>query len=180
MAKKNEIAKGLMYALAAVGVVTVAVALPGLAAAFAPFMKSRRLNKDQVNRTLRTLEHNRLISITEEAGKTVIKLTKNGREKLLKYKLADMKMTKPGKWDRKWRLVIFDIPEDFKTNRTVFVYKLKELGFLPLQKSVWAWPYECEDEIDFLKEIYEIRPYVRVARADYLDIQADLIKKFNL
>lgn len=180
MAKRNEIAKGIIYAISAVGVLALAVALPGLPAAFGPFLKSGKYHKNQIQRTFKTLEHNKLISITEESGKTVIRLTKNGKEKLLKYQLDDLKLNKPKKWDGKWRMVIFDIPEDFKTNRTVFVYKLKELGFVSLQKSVWVWPYDCEDEIDFLKEIYEIRPYVRVVRADYLDIQSDLIKKFRL
>jgi DNA-binding transcriptional regulator PaaX len=180
MAKRNEIAKSILYVIAATGVVAAAVALPGIAAAFAPFMKEKRYSDKQVNRSLNKPKANELISIKEENGKTVVRLTKNGNEKLLSYKLEDMVMNKPKKWDRKWRLVIFDIPEDFKVNRTSFVYKLKELGFLPLQKSVWVWPYECEDEIDFLKEIYEIRPYVRVVRADYLDIESDLRKRFSL
>ena len=39
--------------------------------------------------------------------------------------------------------------------------KLKELGFLELQKSVLVLPYECEDEINFIMEVFLIRPFVR-------------------
>src|SRR3989344_4593151 len=57
---------------------------------------------------------------------------------------------KPARWDKLWRLVIFDIPEEERTGRMALAAKLKELGFYPLQKSVFIHPYECKDEIDFI------------------------------
>ncbi|MBI4008672.1 transcriptional regulator PaaX, partial [Candidatus Roizmanbacteria bacterium] len=41
------------------------------------------------------------------------------------------------KWDGKWRIVIFDIPEVNKRIRQVLRETLKVLEFWPLQKSVW-------------------------------------------
>jgi DNA-binding transcriptional regulator PaaX len=40
-----------------------------------------------------------------------------------------------GKWDEKWRIVAFDIPEKFKTGRDALRRKLKEVGFHELQKK---------------------------------------------
>ena len=180
MAKKDEIAKAILYTIAAVGIIAVAIAAPNLIGVLGRYSKTKEYKDRQLKRSLRKLEQNELISISEQEGKTVVRLTKKGEEKLLKYKIEEIFIPKPKKWDRKWRLVIFDIPEKFKVNRTIFSRKLKELEFFQLQKSVWVCPYPCEDEIDFIKEIYEIRRFVRIVTAEYIDMEFDLLKKFNL
>ena len=58
--------------------------------------------------------------------------------------------------------------------------KLKELGFLELQKSVLILPYECEDEINFIVEVFLIRPFVRFIRAKSFTNEEQLKIKFNL
>lgn len=63
---------------------------------------------------------------------------------------------KSGAWDKKWRLVIFDIPTYQKNAREALRHKIKEMGFYPLQKSVFITPYPCEDEIDFISSVFEI------------------------
>ena len=58
--------------------------------------------------------------------------------------------------------------------------KLKEIGFYPMQKSVFIHPYECKDEIDFITEIFNLSPYVRFLRVNNTDIDLDLKNKFRL
>src|SRR3989344_6468169 len=135
MAKKDEIAKAILYTIAAVGIIAVAIAAPNLIGVLGRYSKTKEYKDRQLKRSLRKLEQNELISISEQEGKTVVRLTKKGEEKLLKYKIEEIFIPKPKKWDRKWRLVIFDIPEKFKVNRTIFSRKLKELEFFQLQKS---------------------------------------------
>lgn len=54
-------------------------------------------------------------------------------------------------WDKKWRLVIFDIAEVSKRAREKLRKKLKELGFGMLQKSVFISPYDiAEDFAQFI------------------------------
>src|SRR3990167_2211250 len=65
------------------------------------------------------------------------------------------------KWDKKWRVVIFDIPEKSRMARDALRRKLKELEFRELQKSVFVHPYECKKEIDFIIEFFNLRHYVR-------------------
>jgi DNA-binding transcriptional regulator PaaX len=182
MAKRSEIAKMILTGVAAVGVVTVMATMPGLALALAPFVKnsSGKYSNRQINRSLRSLKKQGLISMTNHGDKILIKMTKNGKEKLLKFKIEGIKLKPQKRWDKTWRLVIFDIPESHKLNRQLFRRKIKEMGFERLQRSVWICPYPCEDEIDFLKEIYEIRPYVRIVTANSIDIQSDLVRRFNL
>ena len=65
-----------------------------------------------------------------------------------------LKIKKQKKWDKNWRLVIFDISELKKVYREAFRGKLKELGFCPLQKSVWLHPFDCKDEIELLRTFF--------------------------
>jgi len=60
--------------------------------------------------------------------------------------------------------VIFDIPDRFKKAREALRKKLKDLGFIKLQESVFVLPYECENEINFIIEVFLIRSFVRFIR----------------
>jgi len=55
---------------------------------------------------------------------------------------------------------MFDIPHIKKWARDALRNKLRELGFYQLQKSVFIYPYQCENEIDFLCEVFGIRKHV--------------------
>ena len=79
-----------------------------------------------------------------------------------------------------FRSVIFDIPETKKKAREALRNKLKELGFKELQKSVLVLPYECEDEIDFIVEIFEIRRFVRFMRVNSFTNDEQFKLKFGL
>ena len=63
---------------------------------------------------------------------------------------------------------MFDIPIKFNKARGALRSKLKYLGFYQLQKSVWAYPYPCEDEILFLANIFQIEPFIEIFTADEL------------
>ena len=72
-----------------------------------------------------------------------IKLTELGLKKLQerqqkqKEKVLLNKKVSNEKWDGKWRIVVFDIPEVNKRIRGVLRETLKVLEFKPLQRSVW-------------------------------------------
>jgi len=176
---RDKVIKDIFSVLGVAGIITVAVLAPNALQIFGnQYVKGKR--RTQLKRSLKSLERKDLVSIKEEEGKTTISLTKNGKRKILEFKANDMVIKKPKKWDKKWRLVIFDVPNSYSASRLTFTRKLKELGFKYMQKSVWIYPYPCENEVDFLKELYEIRPYVRIVTAESVDIQDDLIKKFDL
>lgn len=179
--RKSEIMKLILSALGVAGLITVAILVPNALQVFARFAKSsRKFTGQQLTRSLKNLHKNGFVSMKEEGGKVVLRLTKLGKEKVLRFKLDELKINQQKHWDRKWRLVIFDIPKMFKRNSYYFSRKLKEMGFVCFQKSVWVCPYPCEDEIDFLKEIYLVRPYVRIVTAQNIDLDQDLLLKFKL
>jgi CRISPR-associated endonuclease Cas2 len=77
-------------------------------------------------------------------------------------------------------VVLFDIPEEKRDARDSLRTRLFNLGFHELQKSVWVHPFECRDEVEFLIELGDIRPYVRFMRAHHLDNEAHIKKFFHL
>jgi len=65
-------------------------------------------------------------------------------------------LEKPKRWDRKWRVVIFDIGEKQRRIRDQLRITLNKIGFVKLQKSVWVYPYDCEDFMMLLKANFEL------------------------
>jgi len=113
-------------------------------------------------------------------GSLTIVLTENGKRKALTYQIDEMKIKKAQKWDKRWRIVLFDIPEKKKKIREAIRHHLKNLDFFEYQKSVFVQPYDCKNEIEYIIEFYNIRKYVRFIMADSLDNELHLIKHFKL
>ncbi|MDP1629452.1 MAG: hypothetical protein Q8L57_02415, partial [bacterium] len=61
-----------------------------------------------------------------------------------------------------------------------FSKTLKKLGFHQLQKSVFIYPHDCRDEVDFLIEFFNLRFFVRSLLVKRIDSELHLKKFFNL
>ena len=88
---------------------------------------------------------------------------------------------KKEKWDGKWRMVAFDIPDSCVKGRKALRYRLKMGGFYEFQKSLFIYPYDCRREIDAFIKLFKLEKYVRFGLMDYIDNQ-DMLKfhfKFN-
>ncbi len=113
-------------------------------------------------------------------GTTTLVLNDAGKRKALTYQAHNMKIECAGIWDKKWRVVIFDIPEDEREARDALREHLEYMGFFVLQRSVFVHPFSCQNEINFLIELYDIRKYVRFMLVEYVDNEAHLRKFFKL
>ncbi len=141
----------------------------------------KKINERSLRDSIRKLYKSKMIDFRENQDGTVLTvLTNKGKKQILKYDIDKIEIKKPARWDKLWRLVVFDIPEDKNLGRKALAAKLKELGFYPMQKSVFIYPYECKDEIDFITEIFELSPYVRFLRVKDIDIELDLKERFYL
>ncbi len=141
----------------------------------------KKINERYLRESIKRLYQSKLVDYKENNNGTVrLTLSEKGKNKILKYDLDKIEIKKPAQWDKLWRLVVFDIPEEERSGRMALVAKLKELGFYPMQKSVFIHPYECKDEIDFITEIFDLAPYVRFLRVKDIDIEQDLKERFRL
>lgn len=183
--KKGEIVKNIFKA-AGIGIAFgAAIVMPGLAISLGSLARAMeenefKIDKTKLKRSLKGLEERKLVSLREEGDKLIVEFTKEGINEVFKYKIKDLIIKKPKKWDKKWRLVIFDIPEKKKLARNILRRKLKDLGFVFLQKSVFVYPFPCRKEISFLIKILELEPYVVFIEADYISRQKHFLRKFGL
>ena len=141
----------------------------------------KAIDEEALQDSIRRLYQSKLIDAKDHPdGSTTITLTKDGKKKTLTYKLDEMRIKRPEAWDRKWRLIIFDIPEKHRRIRDALRRQLNGLGCFELQKSVFVHPFECRDEIDFLIESYQARPFVRFVVAEDIDNALHLKQKFRI
>lgn len=141
----------------------------------------RKIDRENLYTGIRSLYKSKLIEERPGAdGALTLIISEKGKRKALSYKIDEMNIKKPKAWDKKWRMVIFDIPEKKKKVREALREKLKELKFYELQKSVFIHPYDCKDEIDFIIEFFEARPFARFAVLENIDNEPHLKKIFGL
>lgn len=58
----------------------------------------------------------------------------------------------PNKWDGKWRLVLFDIPENRRASRDKLRRSLNSLGMGILQASVWISPLDIGKDVEVISQ----------------------------
>ena len=141
----------------------------------------KAIGRRTLRRIINEFKYKRLVDFVEEKdGIVMVVLTELGEKHAIKYNPEKVYIDKPTIWDKKWRIVVFDIPEKKKKARDALRWELKKLGFKELQKSVWAYPYKCKNAIDFLIEFFEVRDYVRLFEVAKISHDADLRLHFDL
>ena len=80
-------------------------------------------------------------------------------------------------WDGNYRIVIWDIPENKRRVRDLFRRRLKEWGFVTLQKSVWISQKNVTDRLRKLISELEMESYVAVIESNDPSISNILKKK---
>lgn len=153
---KNRIGhyqKVILQSIAAIGLLGVGLLMPNALGAMAKLgLLPKGRKKEAVARS-----RDRLIKagLVEYQGK-FLRLTEEGVKKLRLLELQNFKLSKPRRWDGKWRVLIFDIPERRRGTREKVRRTLISAGFMRLQDSVWVYPYDCEDFIVLLKADFRI------------------------
>jgi DNA-binding transcriptional regulator PaaX len=170
----------LVSLLKAGGIITFTVLAPGASVLLEGFTRNKKIDKREFSRTLKRLENNKLVSVSNKNGQMTVGLRAIGRQKAIEYELDGMVIPTPKKWDKKWRVVIFDIPEKKRSARYYLKDKLDNLGFIQLQKSTYIYPFSCEDQIRCICSVYGVSKYVKFIVADQIDGQDHLESIYNL
>lgn len=170
----RDVLKGIAVGGLVVGTGIMGPSLPLIVGGAVKIWKEA--NKRDLGRIIKRLEKQQMISIKEVGNKVQIEVTEKGKRRLLEYDFENIEL-KAKKRDGKWRLIIFDIPEDKKAARDVFRRKLIELGCERLQDSVFASAFPVKDEVDFLSNFLEISDFVTLAVLDRIERGEQLIFK---
>lgn len=143
------------------------------------YLDARALDYKNFYRLLYRLKSAKLIEIYYEGKEQFVELTNIGRRRVIKYFFSDEKVSVPKYWDGKWRIVIFDIPEDKKAIRNIVRDMLNRIGFYQLQKSVYVYPHDCINIIRYLEETFDANQYIQFIIAERLETETDLITLFH-
>ncbi len=175
--KKNELRKIILQSVAAAGLLSMALLAPNVIQVLEAFgYKPGKRKEEIIGISRRKLVEKGLLKYE---GK-FLKLTKKGESVLRHLELKDFKLKKPRKWDKKWRIISFDVKENRKEIRDKIRKSLVSIGFVCLHRSVWVYPYDCENLITLLKADFEIGKDVLYIIADAIENDKWLKEKFNL
>lgn len=182
---RTEIAKDVIKWILLAGMVTIAGTSPSFGVhAWRAFQKQQRQEKYQKRKftsVFTRLKRRGLLNIEQRGHDTYVSLTPRGKELAGYMQIDALEIKRPKQWDKKWRFVLFDIIQPKKMERNAFRAKLRELGFLPYQKSVWIHPCSCKDEIELLKNFFGLdNKEVSVVVAEHIEAEGYWKRRFKL
>lgn len=178
----GQIQSAVLATVAVTGFVLVATVAPKIFSLLEhiPAMKRARL-KYRAKTVLGRLVIMGLIAFETRDGKKYARLTEDGKKVIAferqKFALAK---TKKRRWDGRWRVIIFDVPERRRLVRDHLRDTMQETGFAHLQDSVWIFPYDCEDFVALLKADLKIGTAVLYMVVEQIENDKHLRAHFNL
>jgi DNA-binding transcriptional regulator PaaX len=107
-------------------------------------------------------------------------LTPRAKALLAESAVWELTLPTPKVWDKKWRLVLFDIPKDRRQRRDIFRLRLKELGLVLYQHSVWVYPYPLEEVVGQVSDFYYITRHVSFITAEKITNEKKFLQHFKL
>lgn len=180
--KIGPIGKAIIASVAVAGTISILALFPGMVYVVAPFIKKRK----------RKVSHEKVIEASVEAlvrsglmrknitknGSVQLELTQKGRwESLLRSKSFD---TKKQVWDKLWRVVIFDVPQEKNKMRRELRRAMKLYGFKMLQQSVWVYPHACDDFVGVLKSHLGVSNDVLYMKVAFIENDRHLRREFQI
>jgi CRISPR-associated endonuclease Cas2 len=179
--QRGELTKDLLKLVAA-GVImgTAAIAAPNTLQLVEYFDPKSRIERKRIWDAIKYLEQKQRIQFEEVNGISYVHLTSGGRVAVNEDRIWDMQIEHPRRWDKKWRLVMFDFPTAKDKSRHAFRIKLEDLGFMMYQKSVFIYPHECNEEIHTVARWFGVDEYVRYIVATEIHDMRHFARQFNL
>lgn len=138
--------------------------------------------KDQqrkITKAIYYLKSRGLVELIPKGSDFVVKIKKKGRKRVRQMQFESLQVIPSKIWDKHWWLVIADVPKEYRRQADFFREKLKDMNFYHLQKTVWVFPFDFRDEVDFVSVYYRIERYVTTLEAVTLDPEDEIaVKRF--
>lgn len=177
--ERGEIAEIVLSVLLVAGVIAVGVTMPNAVQLFKYFKPRNARERERIKQSVIRLEKRGFIKRSDVAEDGFV-LTTKGEERAARIKLKSMSIARQKKWDGKWRLVMFDVPENKRRARLSINGMLKKIGCMQYQKSVFITPFPCKEEIDFVGQCFGVRQNIRLIIADSIEGDGSLRKVFKV
>ena len=173
--KKNQLRKIILETVKAAGFLGMALVVPNvLGAMYKMGLIASPRQKDVVANATKRLISTGLLEWRDKK----LRLTRKGEQTLRTITLSEYTQKIVRKWDKKWRVLVFDIPERRKGLRKKIRNTLQAIGFVRLQDSVWVYPYDCEDLITLLKADFHVGDDILYMVVDVIERDSKLRSHF--
>ena len=179
--KKRNLQKAVLSAVGIAGVLAVIMIAPNI------FQALHRLLGDKYKLGYRAktaagrLAKKGLLRFVLRNGVRCAELTEKGQVALALDKMrAAQQLGRTRRWDKRYRLVMFDVPQYRRAVRDRLRNIMRECGFLRLQDSVWIYPYDCEELIALIKADIRIGKDVLYAVVESVENDAWIKRHFGL
>lgn len=155
--------------LGVAGLTGIVIVAPNALQGLAPLLKKTNIKKSDYGRLLKELRRQKLVYITQSDGSVHYTLTPAGAYRLQETMIDELEISKPRKWDQRWRLVAFDVPNTHSHSRQKFVNQLQKLNFIMLQKSLWVHPFPCFETVEQLAGHYNVMRHCTLMEVSKID-----------
>ena len=121
--EREMVTKKILYGLLIGGAVTIAASSPSfglhLNRNLSQAVKTYRgaTKKAKLDNAFFYMKRKGYIRVQRKNHQIYISLTTEGRKRAGKYMIDELHIKRPKKWDRKWRVVVFDIPNATRITR---------------------------------------------------------------
>ena len=178
--KKKDIQNIVLATIAVTGLLAFAAITPN-ALRLLEYLPNEKYNlKYRMKSVAGRLVAKRYVVWVEQDGKIFLRITEAGR-KVFAFEQAKVALkNQKKKWDGRWRMVVFDIPERRGHIRARLRAYMNEIGFVRLQDSVWVYPYDCEELFVFLRTNLRLGKGILYIVAEEIENDSALRKHFGL
>ena len=186
----DDTPRGMLEAFLVAGGITIALSTaPVLLAALAGARYMLKTDEKDRRRKLHRyglyLTRKKYVAVRPLLGKRArVELTPLGKRRALHARarrLLSKSVERPNVWDKKWRLILFDIAAGERSKRDAFRAFIRRIGAVMLQKSVWVHPFDCSEHVELLRGFFGLSTSeLRLVVADKVENDSELRRRFNL
>jgi len=153
--ERGEVTKTILAVIKVAGILSIALVAPNVIGALdrLGIIQISNRRKEIIETATKRLIRKGFLKRNEDG---YLRLTEKGRKSLEEKLSQDYVLNIPKNWDKKWRVITFDIPEKRKVSRNILRRALVSIGFCKMQNSVWVFPFDCEDLTTLLKAEYKM------------------------
>src|SRR3989338_3482457 len=157
--RNTSIQNAVLRTIGTAGLISVAVLAPNALQVLRILDggKKRRSNpKYYIGTAFEKLCARGYVTIERGSNGKHARLSQSGKVALERMIARSPDVRKRKRWDKRWRIVIYDIKEKNRATRTMLQRTLQSYGFCKLQNSVWVYPHDCEELVVMLKANYKV------------------------
>ncbi len=174
--KQKEMLLNILKAIAAGGAIAALFVAPNIDLLFKYWNVINKNRQRSIKNKVYYLYKHGYIKYDSDKNKYF--LTSKGSIYLHKNEIKNLKPKKKV-WDKKWRLIFFDIPESKKSARVMLRSKIIEWGFVGIQKSIFLSKLDSKDELEKLKDYFDLSDELILLEIDDKQISKDLKRLYR-